>query len=231
MSAPIATLNDLASQELSAAVDAVVVGDSNVERYAHDIRKLIANVTSASEHARRTATQLFEDDLMNSAGKARLLAELPNELLAQTAEQLDQAELLVDLVEGAHLSAILKRDGREDTVILVSEIQNYITGLEPATATETLIGLASDVRYSSMMSGPYGRSLAARFKLKDSSIFTKVALDALAINGSADQVARSEALNALKNVRRVLQLSRAGRDQVIEHVRRGPAPKPTAALM
>jgi hypothetical protein len=222
-------LSDLASAELSAAVDAVVAGDANAERYAHDIRRIITGVNSASAKARDTATALFEDDVMNPAGRARKLVELPNELLAQTAEQLDQAELLLDLVEGAHLTAILRHDGRDDANRR-EELHNYVVNLKQKDAVTTIVGLAANPRYATLLAGPMGDSLAARFSF-DAAVLRTTALKSLGDNGTQDQIARSAALNALKNVRRVIGLARGGRDQVVANIKRGPAPKPSAALM
>lgn len=223
------TLNDLASQELSAATEAISAGDENATQFARDIRKLVREVNDASARARATAQQLHADDVMNPAGKARKLAEIPANLVAATSEQLDAADLNLDLIEATHLAMILKHDGRNDAN-LRAELDNYTANLKKVAAVATLVQLAAKPRYATFMAGPMGESLAARFNF-DPAVFQKTALQALAVDGTEDQVRRSKALAELPAARRVIGLARGGRDQAVEEVQRPPKPAPSTAMM
>jgi hypothetical protein len=223
------TLLDTAAAELPAARAAITAGDEEAGRLAKDFERLVAGVGTASRNASARAAQLHGDDVMAPAGKARLLSELPNDLMRATKEQLAQAEVTLDVIEGRHLEAILRHDGRDDGN-LRAELENYAAGIKPETAAATLVGLAGDVRYSTYMAGPMGRSLGARFGL-DPAIFRKVALEALAVNGTSAQVARSKALAAIPAARRVIELARGGRDHIAAESQRPPAPAPSTALM
>ena len=75
-----------------------------------------------------------------------------------------------------------------------------------------------------------GDSLATRFGFKDTEIFRKTALDALATNGTREQQQRSAALAAVNDMRRVIGLARGGRDQVAVHSQQAPKPAPTQAI-
>jgi hypothetical protein len=209
-----------ATAELPAATTALGGGDEEIGRIAVDFRALISNVTNASARAAGEAASLHANDVMNPEGRQRLLAELPSNLVAATAEQLDQAEINLTVIEGIHLERILRHDGRDDAN-LREELHNYTVNLEQKNAAATLVGLAADVRYSTYMAGPLGKSLAARYNL-DGSIFRKVALETLAVNGTEDQVRRSRALTAIPAARRVLGLAKGGRDQVADQVQRAP---------
>jgi hypothetical protein len=222
-------LLDTAAAELPAARSAITAGDEEAGRLAKDFDRLIASVDTASRSANARAAQLHGDDVMAPAGKARLLSELPHDLVRATKEQLAQAEVTLDVIEGRYLSLILAHDGREDAN-LRAELDNYVAAIKPQTAAATLVGLAGDVRYSTYMAGPMGKSLAARFGL-DPAIFRKVALEALAVNGTPAQVARSKALAALPAARRVIELARAGRDHIADESQRPPKPAPSTALM
>ncbi len=224
-----ATLTDLATQELPAAVDAIGAGDENATAYARGIRKLVSDVNNASARALGSARQLHEDDVMNPAGKARQLAEIPANLMAATSEQLEQAETNLIVIEALHLAAILKHDGRNDAN-LRAELDNYTVNLKQEHAVARMVELAADPHYSTYLSGPMGRSLAARFNF-DGTILRKTALQALAVNGTEDQIARSAALAALPAARRVIGLARGGRDSIAEEVQRPPKPAPSTAMM
>jgi hypothetical protein len=210
----------LATQELPAASTALGGGDEAVTRLAVDFRALISSVTNASAKAAGEAVRLHGDDVMNPEGRSRLLAELPSSLISATADQLQQADVNLDIVEGLHLAAILRHDSRDDAN-LRAELHNYTVNLEQKNAAATLVELAGDARYSTYMAGPLGKSLAARFNL-DGSIFRKVALESLAVNGSEDQVRRSAALAAIPAARRVIGLARGARDHAASASQRAP---------
>ena len=213
----------LATSELPAASTALSAGDEAVSKLAADFRALILNVTNASARAAGEAGRLHSDDVSNPAGVARQLSELPGRLKADTQDHLDSADVQLDIIEGMHLAAILHHDSRDDAN-LRAELHNYTVNLEQKNAVATLVELAADPRYSTYMAGPLGKSLAARFNL-DGSIFRKVALESLAVNGSRDQVARSAALAAIPAARRVIGLAKGGRDAVSEQVQRPPKPQ------
>jgi hypothetical protein len=224
-----ATPLDLAAQELPAAVDAIGAGDENATAYARGIRKLVSDVNNASARALGSARQLHEDDVMNPQGKARKLAEIPANLMAATSEQLEQAETDLIVIEALHLAAILKHDPRQDSN-LRAELDNYTVNLKQDNVVATLVQLAADPRYSTYLSGPMGRSLAARFNF-DAGIFTKTALQALAVDGTEDQVRRSKALAAIPAARRVIALAKGGRDQAAAEAQKAPKPAPSTAMM
>src|SRR5437867_7528091 len=107
-------LNDQADLELEEAISAIVGGDSASGRLAMDTRRALASVNSASRIALAAAQRLHADDVSNPAGVARQLAEIPGKLKAESSIALEAAELNLDLIEGGHLAAILKHDGRND---------------------------------------------------------------------------------------------------------------------
>ncbi len=222
-------LNDIAAQELPAAAAAITGGDERVAQLARDFDRLIRGVDSASRNAISKARQLHDDDVMNAQGKARLLSELPHDLVRATTTYLEQADINLDIIEGLHLAAILRHDGRDDAN-LREELNNYVANLKQQNAVATMVQLAANPRYATYMAGPMGTSLAARFGF-DAAILQKTALEALAVNGTEDQVRRSKALAAIPAARRVLGLARGGRDNVAQETQRPPAPKPSQALM
>jgi hypothetical protein len=156
------TLNDQSSQELRGAVAAITAGDETATRYAAEVRQLVDGVNSASRQAAADAARLHADDVMNPDGKRRLLSELPGKLVADTRDQLDKAEIALDIVEGRHIERILHHDSRNDGA-LVAELQNYTANLKPAGAVAAIVQLAANARYSTILAGPMGASLAARF--------------------------------------------------------------------
>jgi len=210
----------LATSELPAASKALGGGDEAVTRLAVDFRALISNVTNASARAAGEAARLHSDDVSNPAGVARQLAELPGNLVAATAEQLDQAEINLDIAEALHLAAILRHDSRDDANLRF-EVENFCVGMTKENAVAAMVALVADPRYATFIAGPAGKSIGARFGF-DASILRKVALESLAVNGSEDQVRRSQALAAIPAARRVIGLAKGGRDAVSEQVRRAP---------
>jgi len=219
---PETTLSDLSTAELAAAADAISGGDETAGRFARDIRRLVDNVNSESRKAAGEHARLHSDDLMNVDGKARLLAELPAKLINATSEQLREAEFGLEVIESIHLTSILHHDARNDGA-LRAELGNYVASLEQKNAVERMLQLASSARYATLLAGPMGDSLAARFNF-DAGILRKVALEALASPevGSDDQVRRSAALAAIKNMKRAIGLAKGGRDLVAEEVKRPP---------
>jgi hypothetical protein len=223
-------LSDASDFELEDATAAIVGGDSAAGRWALDIKKALASVNSASRGALAEAARLHADDVSNPAGVARRLSEIPANLRASTEIALEQAALDLDIIEGAHLAALIKHDPRDDAA-LRWELDNHLAGVKPDSAAATLVGLAADPRYATFLSGPAGKSLAARYGLKDSEMFRKVALQALAANGTEDQRRRSAALAAIPAARRALTLARAGRDHVAQESQRAPVRPSGAGLM
>jgi hypothetical protein len=218
------TLNDQSSQELRGAVAAITAGDETATRYAAEVRQLVDGVNSASRQAAADAARLHADDVMNPDGKRRLLSELPGKLVADTRDQLDKAEIALDIVEGRHIERILHHDSRNDGA-LVAELQNYTAHLKPAGAVAAIVQLAANARYSTILAGPMGASLAARFNF-DSATLYKTALESLSVNGNEDQVRRSAALAAgIPAARRSIGLARGGRDHVADQVQRAPKPQ------
>jgi hypothetical protein len=210
----------LATSELPAASKALGGGDEAVTRLAVDFRALISNVTNASARAAGEAGRLHSDDVSNPAGVARQLSELPGRLKADTQDHLDSADVQLDIIEGMHLAAILRHDSRDDANLRF-EVENFCAGMTKENAVAAMVALVADPRYATFLAGPAGKSIGARFGF-DASILRKVALESLAVNGSRDQVARSAALAAIPQARRVLGLAKAGRDNVAEQVRRAP---------
>jgi hypothetical protein len=176
-----------------------------------------------------TAAQLHADDTMNPQGRQRLLAELPANLTAATQEQLDQAELTLDIVEGIHRTRLLRHNPRDDAN-LRAELANYVAGIKQENAITAMVELAANPRYATFLAGPMGDSLAARFGFK-ADVLRRAALQGLAVDGTQDQVRRAKALAAVESMRRVIGLSRAGRDNVAQAVQRPPKPAPSTALM
>jgi hypothetical protein len=220
---------DQASRELPGAMAAIDAGYAATGSYAQGARRLLEPVISKSREAVLRAAALRADDVMNPEGRRRLLNAMPGELMTATTDQLEQAELNLELLEGAHLTAILHHDHKDDANLRF-ELTNYIAGIKPETAGATLVGIAANPRYSTFMAGPMGDSLVARYGLKDPEVFRKTALQSLAVNGTPEQQARSRALAEMPAARRALGLARGGRDFVIEHLKRPVAPNPSEAL-
>jgi hypothetical protein len=221
------TLNDQSTQELRAAADAIGAGDDLATRFAGDVRKALDTVNSASRRAAGEAARLHADDVMNPDGKRRLLSELPASLKAATVDQLGQAETALSLIEDLHIGRILRHDPRNDGA-LIAELGNYCANLKPTEAVAALVQLAANTRYSTILSGAMGASLGARFNF-DPAILEKTALQALAVNGTEDQIRRSRALAAIPSARRALGLAKAGRDHVASEAPKPPRPKTAPA--
>jgi hypothetical protein len=221
-----------ATAELDGAMAAITVNsDEQAGRMVGDVRKLVDHVNSQSNRAAGTAARLHADDVMAPAGKARLLAEIPADLTRATAEQLDQADLTLDLLEVRFLGQVLHHDSSQDTA-LHAEIANYVAAIDKQNAAVRLVQLASDPRYSTLIAGPLGTSLCARFGLKDPAVLRKAALQTLATEGNAKQVAASAALTGFARARRVVGLTRGARDHAASESQRAPKREQTAnALM
>jgi len=226
---PETNLTDLSSAELPDALAAIIGGDDAADRYASDIRRAVTGVNLASRQALAEAARLHADDEMNPTGRARLLSELPGSLRNSTTERLDEAEMALDIIEGVHLAAILRHDGRDDPNRR-AELANYVAGIKPETAVASLVGLAANPRYSTYLAGFMGESLAGRFGF-DSAALRSAAIKALAIDGTPEQVRRSAAMAAVPAARRAIQLARGGRDNAASESQRAPKRAPSTALM
>jgi hypothetical protein len=220
-------LNDLAAAELGDATRSIGGDDEAASRWAGQIARAVDEVNKAARDAVGKWEQLNNDDISNPAGIARQLAELPTNITVATESKLKQAEAALDIVADLHEAAVLRHDGRNDAA-LRWELDNFLAGTKPDTAAATLVELAADPRFATFLAGSAGASLVARYRLKDSDVFRRVALETLAARGSEDQRRRSEALASIGKMRRVLGLARGGRDHAIEHVKRAPAPKSAA---
>jgi hypothetical protein len=222
------TIIDQAIAELPAAIDGLDAGYEAVAQYGRGVRAALDAVTKASKDSLSRAAQLRADDTMNVIGRSRLLTELPGNLMAATSEQLERAELTLELIEGAHLERILHHDPRNDSALRF-ELNNYISGVTKENATATMVGLAANPRYSTILAGPTGDSIAARFGFRP-TVLRETALKALAVDGSAEQQARSRAMAAMPAARRALALAKAGRDFAVEGIKRPQLPNPSEAL-
>jgi len=217
---------DLATQELPDALAALDAGDESIQRYVRSVRQLLDGVNGKSREALIRAETLRNDDVMNPEGKRRQLRELPDSLVTSTADQLEQADLILDLIEGAHLAAILKHDHRDDANLRF-ELSNFTAAMTKENAVASMVELAANPRYSTILAGPVGISLAARFGFRP-EILREAALRGLAIDGTADQKARLAALAGMKDgARRALGLSRGARDFAIDAIRKPMAPNPS----
>jgi hypothetical protein len=150
-----------------------------------------------------------------------LLGALPSELLGLTTDSLDQADVLLDVIEGAQMAGLLFHESRQDAT-LIAELGNYTANLTQNDAAATLAELAGNPRYSTLLAGPFGESLLARYGIKDPEFFRRIAVEALGVNGSAAQRRHAAALKRVPQLRRVLGLVRGSRDAAVEEIR---APK------
>ncbi len=221
------TLAGLATQELRAALVAAGGGDDNAAGLAESLGRHLSAVGGATMKTLARASDLHQNDLMNVLGKQRLLAALPDELLAATADSLEQAEILADILEGAHTERLLHHEDRHD-VTLIEELRNWTTNLNPGDAAAKLAELAANPRYATLLAGPFGDSLSARYGIKDPEFFRRIALEALAVNGTDEQRKRAAALQGgVPKLRRVIGLAKGARDAALEEIKRPPAPKPS----
>jgi len=225
-------LIEQATAELSGAMAAITVnGDEQAGRMVGEVRKLVDHVNSQSYRVPGTAARLYADDEMNVAGRQRLLSEIPADLHRATSAQLDQAEINLDVLEVRYLEQILHHDGTQDTAKL-AEVANYVAAMDKQNASVGLVELAGDPRYATLIAGPLGKSLCARFGLKDADPLRKAALSTLATEGNAKQVAASAALAGFAQARRVVGLTRGARDYAASESQRAPKREQTAnALM
>jgi hypothetical protein len=215
-------LVEQATAELAGAMAAITVnGDEQAGRIVGEVRKGLSDVNSQNLRAAGTAARLYADDEMNVAGRQRLLSEIPADLNRATSAQLDQADLNLDVLEVRYLGQVLHHDGSQD-VALHAEISNYVAGFDKTNAAVGLVQLASNPRYSTIMSGPLGASLIARFGLKDGTVLRSAALSTLATEGNAKQVAASAALAGFAQARRVVGLTRGARDYAASESQRQP---------
>jgi len=222
-------LTDMSAQELRAATSAIVGGDDSVATIAGQITRLIEGVNQLSRDARAKAAALRANDEMNPVGRERLLAAIPSELHAATQKLLEEAEVHADVAEGRHRTQLFHHDSRNDFA-LINEVNNYAMAMTADDASVLLTQLAAEPRYASLMAGPFGLSMAARFRLKDAAGLRRAAFEGLAVNGTDSQRARAAALGQFDQVRRVIGLARAGRDYAAEQVKRPVAPNPSEAL-
>jgi hypothetical protein len=219
----------LALSELHPATKALGAGDEEVTRLAVDFGAMVASVTTATARASGDAARLHSDDVSNPAGVARQLAELPASLKATTEAHLAGADVQLDVIEGIHLERLLRHNPKSDQA-LIAELANWTANLKQENAVATMVQLAANPRYSTILAGPLGDSLGARFNF-DSAILRKVALESLAVNGTEDQVRRSQALAAIPAARRVIGLAKAGRDNVAEQSQRAPRRQQTVSAL
>ncbi len=231
-----ATPLDLLAQELHVAVAAIGGNDAVATDLALEIEHLLADVSRTTRNALGESAQLHGDKWHNQAGVADKLAAIPGRLIADTAPKLEEARAALELVEKIHLNVVLRHESKDDAN-LREELRHYVAGITPETAAKTLVGIAADVRYSTYMAGPMGKALASEFSLAP-DIFRKVALEALAVNGTEAQKGSSAALAAIKDageadrptIRRVVGIGRGAVEAAITEVQTAPKPAPTTAL-
>ena len=220
-----------AEADFSAVAEVIGAGDELATKWVRDVGQQLRGVTQKAREATRRAAQLHQDDVSNPAGVQRMLAEIPGNLRAATDAQLKQAADTLTLIREVHTGGLLRRDPKDDPA-LQFEVTNYVAALTKETAPAALKALCENPRYASFMAGPAGLSLAARFEIRDASIFERTALAALGTEGvgSPEQVARSRALAKIDAGQTALGKARGARDFAAEESQRPPARKPTAAM-
>jgi hypothetical protein len=197
-------LSQIASTEAMTQLGDLAI-DAKSSDYLTFVRNQIGGVTYSLAMARSQHEKLSADDQMNPIGRERLLAQLPDQIDAATGQTLDNIDTALAVLEVHLRSAVLAHDSANDPALYV-EIQNFSAGLTHETAMVALIQLAADSRYSTLMAGAYGKSLAARFGI-DSGAFTRAALQALAINGTPLQIRAANALAKIPAAKRVHALA------------------------
>jgi hypothetical protein len=182
------------------------------------LQNAIGIVGRVSRDGIATAASLRADDVMNIVGRDRLLSELPGNVRAATESQLRQANIAIDVLETKHTINALQHDGRNDTA-LREEVSNYLSGVSADDAALRLIQLTTNPRYTSILAGPFGESLAARHGI-DPVAIRRAALSTVVNHGTPSQQRAAKALEQIPAARRVVALARAGRDNTVKSLTR-----------
>jgi hypothetical protein len=210
-------LNDLASAEVM-QLQGFHGGDPVIGlEMQSTLQNAVGHVSRVSREAVAMRDKLKADDVMNPAGRDRMLSELAPNLQGQTDAQLRQAEIAVDILEARHTAVALHYDGK-DAALLREEINNYMAGATPNTAPLRVVQLTSNPRFTTILAGPFGESIAARYGL-DHSMIHRTALQTVAEHGNSVQVRAAKALAQVPAARRVIALARAGRDNAVNSLR------------
>ena len=214
--ASITGLSDLAASE-SMTLDHG--GDPIVGEIFGQFKNSAGTIARLNRDAAAKHASLKADDLMNVAGKARLLDELPGNLAAVTAAELNRMAVALDVAEARLTAVILGHDNSDDAGVR-EEIRNYVADLDltPDNAGLRLVQLATNPRYSSALTGPFGQSLAARYSV-DPNALRRAAIAALGSAGNDTQKRAGKALDGLaKSARRVHSLAAAGVSNTVSSI-------------
>jgi hypothetical protein len=200
-------LIDLASTEVMKAD--LSAGDPTVSRAIGEIQNAVGTVSRVVRQSVAEAEQLKNNDLLYPDGKTRLLAEMSSKLDATASGQLDKAEIAIDIAEMRLTLMALQHDPVND-VALREEVGHRTANLKASDAGVTLTTLAANSRYSTLLAGPLGESLCARFGI-DHGALVRAALQSLAQNGTDKQRRAAAALaKGVPQARRSVALARAG---------------------
>lgn len=207
---------DLAATE-SVALYELSAGDPTASEL---IKGVVSSISKAGQLARSAADQaekLKADDLANPIGKARVLDEMPKNLEAVTYGLYEKADSAIAVLEGRLTAMALQHDPTND-IALREEIGHRVANLKARDAGVALITMAATPRYATLLAGPFGDSLAARFGV-DPSALVRAALQSVAENGTPKQRSAAAALAQLPRATRVLALSRAGVQDTAKSIR------------
>ncbi len=204
-----------------AGTEAMQLGEMAIDGQSADYLKFVQNsigkVTRNLNMARGQHEKLLSDDTSNPKGIQRLLNELPDNIDAGTSGDLENVDSALAILEAHLRSAALSHDSTNDSSLYV-ELQNLTANLSPGNAMSALIHVAADSRYSTIMAGPYGASLAARFNI-DHGAFTRAALQSLATTGTPMQVRAIAGLAKIPAARRVHFLAKSEASKVSGAIR------------
>jgi len=194
-------------------------GDDVARAAVKMIQQAVGKVSQVTAMAVAQAERLKADDTMNPAGKARLLDELPNNLEAGTYALHSNVESAIAVLEARLTSVALAHDSTPAADAAIrDELSHYVAAIKPTDAHLTLVQLAANSRYSTMLAGPYGESLAARFQIDPASL-KRAALQTVAQSGTPTQKAAAAGLGKLHKATRVHALSKAGTQNAVRSIR------------
>jgi hypothetical protein len=175
------------------------------------IKDVVSSISAAGRLARAAhaeAEKLKADDLSNPVGIARRLEESPKNLESATHGLHEKAESGIAVLEGRLTALALQHDPVND-IALREEVGHRVANLKASDAGTLLVTLAAAPRYMTLMAGPFGDALAARYGV-DAGALTRAALQSVAENGTPKQRSAAAALAQLSKATRVLALSKAG---------------------
>jgi hypothetical protein len=216
---------DQAYQEIIALTTDLGAGDSLATEYALAIRDLVGASTTATRNALAEAARLHADNDMWPNAKARKVAAIPS-TLADTSK-FDAADQNVGAIAARLRAAILAHDPRNDAQ-LRWETDNHLAGKGKDDAYAALLTLATNTSFATFLAGSAGKSLAAHI---DPAILEEKALEALAVNGTEDQIRRSDRLARIPEVLKAIGRARNAASMAASEVQRPPKPAPSQAMM